>query len=159
MPSLASPPPLIQTPPSWAFEVVQNSITCSKVLAPYPMTQPWNGWTSPWLANPKYTTPLSRSNAVRWFSRSVLNVTPPDDPVPVPGTHPWMTTGPPNFSAPVAMSSACSPAKRRPSSSPRPPLVRVQLLLLDQAMEGLMTRSSLLCKASRIPGRRTRSPN
>src|SRR5207253_9258995 len=28
-------------------------------------------------------------------------------PLPLPGTEPWITTGPPNFSAPLVISSAC----------------------------------------------------
>jgi len=34
-------------------------------------------------------------------------IIPPLDPDPVPGTVAWITTGPPNFSAPVVTSSAC----------------------------------------------------
>jgi hypothetical protein len=51
---------------------------------------------------------LSRSKAGLWFSCNDWNATwPPTEPSPVPGTEAWITTGPPNFSAPVVMSSAC----------------------------------------------------
>src|SRR5271167_432714 len=108
--STAGPHPLCHTPPSRPFDVVLKTNVCRREVASYPSTQPWYGGTSPCEANPTMTLPLERSRAGRWFCVKGLKGTLPCPslPSPEPATLALITTGPPNFSAPVVMSSACS---------------------------------------------------
>src|SRR4029077_7933839 len=60
-------------------------------------------------AQAMYTTPLSSSSPGRWLFVCGLNdIIPAEFPAPWPGTCAEIITGPPNFSCPVEMSTACN---------------------------------------------------
>src|SRR5271154_3664763 len=107
--SAASPEPDIQTPDPAPFGEVQYALVCVNVLALYARIHPCHGPLSPWAANPMYRIPFNNSMPGRWFSHFGSQFsTPPELPFPVPETLPANATGPPNFSCPVVISSACN---------------------------------------------------
>src|SRR5580698_11145942 len=96
---------------------VQKAPVCRSVAALYPSTQPCHGPLSPCDANPIQTIPFNSNSAGRWFSQRGSKVrVPPELPLPDPVTEAVITTGPPNFSAPLVTSNACSRCTALPPS-------------------------------------------
>src|SRR5580704_5917119 len=108
--SAANPAPDIHTPEPMPFGDKQKALVCASVFALYAKIQPCHGPLSPCAANARYTIPFNSSKDGRLFSHFGSNVNlPPVLPSPVPLTVAVNgSVGPPNFSWPVVISSACS---------------------------------------------------
>src|ERR1035438_235941 len=88
--SQAGPQPLPQIPPRSAFAVELKIPFVPSVWALNPNNQPWYGLLSQCDPQPKYTTPLFSSSAMRLSCRNALKDTCPEPSVsmPVPRTLP-----------------------------------------------------------------------